>query len=244
MGHTRNNRRFAQYWTRIIVENAEVRNWLLQNGETEGRIALIPSGIEIKERPLIREREAFRASLGLDESRFVIGYCGRWSPEKNPLGFIEIAARLSEQHPDYSFVMTGAGQLSGEISNKLSQISALNGRFHLLGNVPDLAPVLSGLDVLLLPSLIDGRPVVVLEALAAGVPVVASNIGGLPALIHTGLNGILCQVGHVNEFVDAVRSICEDRQKMEGYKQAARQFAEEHLDSRKMIRNYADILSK
>jgi glycosyltransferase involved in cell wall biosynthesis len=240
-GHTPNNRKFAEFIDGNIVENSEVREWLMSRGEQDKRIALIPSGVDLSATTDLAARSV-RASIGARPDDVVVGFCGRWSPEKNPIAFIEMAERLID-NAGIHFVMTGTGQLADDVSRRLAAAAGLARRFHLLGSVPAIEPVLAALDILVLPSLVDGRPVVVLEALAAGVAVVASEVGGVPELIVPGRNGELCPPGDIDAFVQAVAALAADRQKLARYKAEARAFAEQHLDEELMLKRYVEVLT-
>lgn len=244
VGHTANNRTYADYIDCNLVENTEVRRWLLDHGESEERIKIIPSGVDLPV-PLPTEgRDQFRAALGAHPDHLVVGFSGRWSPEKDPVGFIEIAERVagSPVMPVH-FVMTGAGRLEDGIARRLAASPQLRNCFHLLGHVADLSSVLSAYDILVLPSTVDGRPIVVLEALAAGVPVVASDVGGLPELVLPGVNGFLCKPQHYAGFAEVVGRIVEDRELLAKLKHGARRFAEENLGANAMVRAYENALS-
>jgi glycosyltransferase involved in cell wall biosynthesis len=171
----------------------------------------------------------------------VVGFCGRWSPEKNPIAFIDMAERLANK-AGVHFVMTGTGKLADDVAGRLAAATGLARRFHLLGCVPAIEPVLASLDILVLPSLVDGRPVVVLEALAAGVAVVASEVGGVPELVLPGKTGELCPPGNTDAFVEAVAALSADRKKLARYKAEARAYAEQHLDEELMLKRYVDLL--
>ena len=176
------------------------------------------------------------------EGTVVVGFSGRWSIEKNPLGFVEIAAACGD-HEKLRFVMTGAGNLRNEVAEAVARLDPAPGRFHLLGAVPDLVEVLPGYDMLVVPSTLDGRPVVILEALACGVPVVASRVGGIPELVHDGRNGVLCEPGDTAAFAAAITSLADDPARLAAMKREARALAERELDIRAMLDGYAEALA-
>ncbi len=110
--------------------------------------------------------------------------------------------------------------------------------FHLVGEVEDVAPWLRSYDVLVLPSKLDGRPVVVMESLAMGVAVVASRVGALPELIDDGVDGYLCSPDRIEEFVDRLVRLEGDRDLLARMKSAARRKAQLKLDEREMLDRY------
>ena len=134
--------------------------------------------------------------------------------------------------------MTGTGPLRPAIESAIEAAAFPTGQFHLVGEVPDLMPYLSTYDVLILPSVLDGRPVVVLEALAMGVPVIASKVGALTELIEDGVNGFLCEPGDTKAFADRLEMLTRSPARLAGMKAAAREFAERHLDARMKLAAY------
>ncbi len=229
VGHTANNRRFAAFIDLNLVESAAVQDWLLANGETPERVRLIPSGID-----LARYVPAARAPT---PGRFVVGCSGRLSEEKSPLDFLAIAERIGPQ-AGMSFVMTGAGPLEPLLRAAIRG-RKLESRLRFLGVVEDVRTALAQYDALVLPSRLDGRPTVVLEALAMGIPVIASAVGGLPDLIRDGETGFLCRPGDIAAFARAIARLQQDPALHARMAVAARRFAEESLGLDRMVAGYA-----
>jgi glycosyltransferase involved in cell wall biosynthesis len=177
--------------------------------------------------------------LSATQDELIVGFSGRWGPEKDPLMFVEIARRLS--HLPIHFVMTGAGPLRSRIEEIIAA-GKLGNRFHLVGEVEDVRPWIRSYDALILPSRLDGRPLVVLEALALGVPVITSAVGGLPELVDDGVNGFLCVPGITEHFAGKIARLALDRKLLVRMKKSARRSAEQNLDSRKMLSSYAQAL--
>lgn len=242
VGHTARHLKYARHVDITLVENGEVRDWLVEHGEDPTRIEAIPSGVDLTHhRP--QASSPLRGRIGAGPGDVIVGFSGRWSVEKNPLGFIQIASALRDEG-NVHFVMTGAGKMADEVQAAFEASGLSDARFHILGAVDDLGEVLPGYDVLVVPSTLDGRPVVILEALAAGVPVVASRIGGIPELVIPGLNGALCDPGDVEGFVQAIRDLTGDPERLAAAKAAARTFAEENLDEHSMTAHYIRALSR
>lgn len=235
IGHTKNNRKYAKLIDVNFVENKEVLQYLLDAGESKDRVLQISSGIDLQQY-LPRPRDAsVTGSLNAAPDELIVGFSGRWSDEKDPLAFVEIARKSS--HLPIRFVMTGAGALRSKIENAVAN-AQLGDRFHLIGGVEDVQVWIASYDVLVLPSRLDGRPVVVLEALALGVPVIASAVGGLPELVHDGLNGFLCQPRMIENFVERLEWLALDRELLKRMKRTARRSAERNLDARSMLSRY------
>lgn len=236
VGHTANNRKYAEHIDRILVENREVATWLIEAGEPAGNIEQIPSGVDLD---LLRPRSeptGVLDMLGIAPDAFVAGYSGRLSEEKDPDAFLDIA-RACRKDSRLVFLMTGAGPLSDQVQKRIEKL-ALGSAFRFLGQVETVSDYMSSYGVLVLPSKFDGRPVAVLESLALGVPVIASRVGALPELIQEGVTGFLCEPGDVDAFAERIRWLAGHPEEHRRMKIAARAFAERELDARRMLERY------
>jgi len=124
----------------------------------------------------------------------VVGAAGRLSPEKGFGVLVEAAAKVLAAAPGVGFVVFGEGPLRGDLSRRVAA-AGLEGRFLLPGFRGDLDGVLPHLDLMVLPSFTEGLPNVVLEAFAAGTPVVATAVGGTPEVVEDGESGYLVPPG-------------------------------------------------
>ena len=242
LGHTANNRRYADCIDLTFVENNEVHDWLIEAGERPERISVVQSGVDLVENAPPPDSKKAREEAGLPEEAMVVGFFGRWSEEKDPLGFVEIARRVPEKL-NVTFVMTGAGPLESELRQAIAAAAFPPDRFLLKGAVPDLKLYLRACDVLVLPSRLDGRPNVVMEALASGIPVVSSRVGALPEMFEASRQGYLCAPGDYESFAARLIELATDRQKLTQFKRDARSHAEQNLNISRMLNAYQDRLS-
>jgi glycosyltransferase involved in cell wall biosynthesis len=242
VGHAAKNRRRRDAIDLTIVENREVESWLLSRGEAPARVRLIPSGVDLAAAHPDLRTGALRSRVNAREGERLVGFCGRWSEEKNPRAFLELAARIPADWP-LRFVMTGTGPQRAELERELPGMSIPAERLHILGVVDAVLPLLADLDLLVVPSLLDGRPLVVLEALAVGTPVLASRVGGLPELIRHGETGWLCEPGDTDGFLQYLHKVASGEADLEGMRRRARASAEADLDRDTMMRSFAKALS-
>lgn len=195
--------RFAPYLDAVIVEGTDVAERLIEGGFPDGKIFHVPSAIRLPafSRPPpkpVRER-------GLR-----VGFVGRMDPHsKNPRTFVEMAGRL--QPLGLHFLMIGDGPEAAWIDPWIQEHQG-SVSLHLIRHVSDeqLIEHLASLDILVVPSLKDGRPLVIREAQALQVPVIASRVGSIPELLLDGAAGILCEPGNVSEFAEAVTRLAEN----------------------------------
>ncbi|HUN44741.1 MAG TPA: glycosyltransferase [Acetobacteraceae bacterium] len=235
--HADSNRQYRRWIDRTFVESEEVYRWLINDGAATDTVALVRSGVNTQRLRSPVHATNLRQSIGGTTGDLVIGYSGRWSEEKDPLAFVEIARRTDPTLP-VRFVMTGAGHLGPDISRSVAAAKFPLGRFHVLGDVGDIQPWLHAYDLLVLPSRLDGRPVIVMEALAVGVPVLASRVGALPEMIHEGVTGWLFEAGDIDGFVARIGQVARDPDALIAMRRAARAFADAHLDERHMHELY------
>jgi glycosyltransferase involved in cell wall biosynthesis len=141
------------------------------------RTQVVPNGIDLAQFTSTQtDRCALRRELGLPETATLVGHVGRFVEQKNHRQLIEIFAEIARHRPDAALILVGAGHLQTEIRERVADLG-LAKRVRFLGVRRDLPRVLPNLDVLVMPSLYEGLPVVLVEAQAAGVPsVVAGTI--------------------------------------------------------------------
>lgn len=170
----------------------------------------IPLGLELQpfaDTP--RRAGACRARFGIPPDAPLIGIVGRIVPIKNHALFLQMAQRVHQQHPDAYFLIVGDGELRAEVKAQAAQLG-LGDRVVFTGFLQDLKPVYSDLDVLVISSDNEGTPVSIIEALAAGVPVVSTAVGGVPDLLHGGDYGRIVPPGDPDALAEAVRAALVD----------------------------------
>lgn len=147
-------------------------------------------------------REA-RSTLGLDGDAPVIGWVGRFAPQKDPLVLVAVLSRVLERVPHAQAVLIGDGPMRAEVEAAVAADAGLAGRVHLAGLRHDARSLFCAFDLVLHPSRWEGQPRVVQEALAERVPVVASGAAGVRSLVEDGVSGQVVEIGDVQAMADA-----------------------------------------
>lgn len=244
-GHIDNNRKYKSYIDLNIVENETVETCLLTKyQEPKDKVRLIHNGVSTDYFSADSGISDLLTSFELDTSiskKFVISFMGRFSEEKCPELFVEIANKFKGDD-DLHFVMAGHGVLHEKITGLIHNYGIAQ-KISLPGFI-DAKTCLVISNLLILPSQIDGRPNVVLESLSMGVPVIASAVGGLPKIIQNGVNGFLCQPGDVNDFVSRIQEVIADRALYLKVKQGARDYAVKNLDVSVMQSKYLEVFEQ
>lgn len=156
---------------------------------------VIMNGIDL--RPLHaagERRSSSRARYRLSEGKFAIVCVARLMPQKNHAGLIRAFGLLAQRLPQLTLLLVGDGPLRPALEEQVRQ-AGLHGRVRFLGASDDVPSLLAAADAFVLSSHFEGNPLSVMEALAAGLPVVASAVGGVPELITDGENGLLAAPG-------------------------------------------------
>ncbi|HXA63648.1 MAG TPA: glycosyltransferase [Bryobacteraceae bacterium] len=243
-GHLANNRRYASLIDLTVVPSRTLADLLTQkHGEESNRVAVIPHGIEIGAAGLLHDGACAADSvLPADfQGKFLVSFFGRFSPEKAPLNFVEIARQLARQSDDYRFCMTGDGPERTKVLDAINQ-AGLQSVLHAPGFVQDVKPLLQATDVVVLPSVLDGMPLIVLEAQALGKCVVASSIGSLPEVIEDGVSGFLCPPGAMATFVQRIEELRLSPKLCSQMAQAAQVSVHDRFGAERMIALYLRAL--
>lgn len=142
---------------------------------------IIPNGLDFT-RFLKAEPGRLRAELGLRPDKFLLGFIGRLTKIKNPHDVIRAIAQVNQNDREAHLIVVGQGELESELRNEADALG-LDGRIHFLGWREKMESVYSDLDLVALVSQNEGLPLVLLEAMAAGRPVVSTLVGGAPSLL-------------------------------------------------------------
>jgi len=179
----------------------------------------IGSGIDLCAFEGVRtRREKTRQAIGVDDAALLIGTVGRLEPIKGVAYFVEAAREIAAQIPTAEFVVIGDGSERAMLERAAAPLGK---RFRFLGLRSDVPDLMGALDVMVLPSLNEGMGRVLVEAAAAGTPVVASRVGGVPEVVREGETGLLVVPGDAAAIADAVTVLCTDKEKREQFGRAA-----------------------
>lgn len=192
----------------VIFEAPRIGDFLEQNiGIRPERLSMIPNGVNLEiyhpAEPGWEGRERIRRELWDEEDVTIVGAVMSLLPKKNPFLLVDSAARVLERHPRARFFIAGDGPLRGEVESRIRE-KGIEGRFRLLGIRRDIPEIFRAIDMLALCSDREGCPNVVLEAMASGLPVVATYAGGTDQLVLDGKNGRLVPIRDTDKFTEAL----------------------------------------
>jgi len=196
-----------------VAVSAKIARSLKAAGVPEDRIRVIANGVDMAERfrpDRVSGQEA-RRLLGLRPDGFLAVFVGRLSPEKRPLAFLDVLEALGSSGADVRGLLVGDGALRGEVEARLRALPP-----DLLAWMAHLPPermndVFAAADVLVLTSTIEGMPFVVIEALASGCPVAATDVGDISSIVREGVNGFLVEPSRPEDLADRIGRLLADR---------------------------------
>lgn len=188
--------RLARETDRIVAVSHATAEDLLRFGvATEEKLVVVQPGIELEELLAIRRGDArargpLRALIGASAEDVLVGVVGRLAEVKRPELALEVFELLRPHHPELHLVFVGDGEGRRVLERRIAGLGP-EARAHLLGNRADMSSVLTELDLVLSTSRSEGMPVALIEAAAAGLPVVATPVGGVPELVAHERTGFL-----------------------------------------------------
>lgn len=158
-------------------------------------------------------RYQIRKQLGIPESWNVVCFVGRLSPEKGIKNLYDVICETIKSSLNIAFIIVGDGEMKTILEICQHDFPE---RVFLLGHQPDVSPFYQASDILLLPSLSEGLPMVALEAFAYGLPLVANNVGGVSEVVIDNFNGILCSRWNSKEISKKmIALLIDNRMKLE-----------------------------
>lgn len=177
---------------RVIAVSSGVAESISPPGRRPGPpVEVIHHGVDLSAvRSGPAARRTARATLGEDEQRPLIGTVANMTPKKDQATLLRAMRRVVHDIPDARLLIIGTGPLQPELES-LAQKSLPSGAVRFLGMRTDVQEILPALDVFTLTSLHEGLSIAMLEAMAAGVPVVATRVGGIPEALRDGVEGLL-----------------------------------------------------
>lgn len=232
-GQIRLQRQAYRLATKVVANSVAARDMLEQEGLAAASIAVIPNGVEAAaypDRDPIAARRPVRSVVTVANLR----------PEKCHETLIAAAALLAPDFPDAHFRVVGDGPRRAGLE-ALVRARGLERHITFLGHREDVAQLLTEADVFALPSRSEAFPNGALEAMAAGLPVVASAVGGLLDLIEHGHTGLLAEPGNPEAFAAALRHLFTDRATAAGMGQRAQAQVRQRYSFERMVQSFEDL---
>jgi len=240
---------------RVLVNAEGIRDHILKMGSvTPGKIVVIHNGLdappqdEMDARALrVRRRAELLSKLGLGADAKIVGSVAGLRPVKGHRYLLEAAAKVMKADARVHLVLVGDGELRDEIAAQAARLG-IGARTSLLGHREDSAQLAAAFDVAVLASLSEGLPNAVMEAMAAGAPVVATAVGGTPELIEDGQTGFLVPPANPEALAERIEYALSHAGLTGLIAMRGRQFIIERFGMERMVaaveRLYDEVISK
>ncbi|MCL5057638.1 MAG: glycosyltransferase family 4 protein [Actinobacteria bacterium] len=224
----------AGYTARIIAVSEALRRELIdREGVRPERVVTVYNGIAPEAFCSGPDREYLERVTGIPAGRKLVGTVARLAPQKGLKYLLNAASLLSARGEELSFVIVGDGPLRKELEKEVSDLD-LPGRVFFTGQRRDVDRLMPCFDVFVLPSVSEGLPLTILEAMAAGRPVVSTRVGGIPEVIEEGVSGLLVDPGDIEGLARAIAYIAGDEEIARRMGGQGRERVVKHFNSRKM----------
>ena len=202
--------RLLRFFPRVMAVSAPMKDQLVAYGLDAARVDVVINAVEEAAQGGSSRRE-MRLRLGISESEFVFGFVGRLSDEKGVDHLLQAAESLVAQERSARFVIVGDGPRKDDLL-AATRSRGLEGKVDYVGFQSNTAPWYETFDAFVLPSLSEGTPMALLEAMAHGLPSVATAVGGVPQVVSDGENGLLVPAADRAKLCEAMRSLMTNAQ--------------------------------
>jgi glycosyltransferase involved in cell wall biosynthesis len=235
-------------YAKIVAISARIESQLVTGARIDAqRVARIASAVDTSSyRPAPAARNTLLERMGLDTEAVVIGMAGQLIARKGHRLLLDSLPSVLDAHPRARVLLFGRGPLEAAIRRRIETLG-IAGRARLVGYRDDFVELLPGLDLLVHPAQREGMGSVVLEALACGVPVIASRVGGIVDVIEDGVHGVLVSPEEPRLLGRAISAMIADAGTRRSLAQAGRQRVREHFSVESMTTEYkalyASVLS-
>jgi glycosyltransferase involved in cell wall biosynthesis len=224
---------------RIVTISEGIRQVMLAHGVPEAQLTCVPSAVDTGRYQPGGDPAAFRRSCGLPEDSVVIGVIAQMIPRKGHEVLFAALPEVLRKHPDVRVLLFGKGPLEPELRRAVAA-QGLERNVMFAGYRSDMDQVIPCLDVVAHPAWLEGLGVSLLETAACGVPLIASRAGGMPEIVHPGVNGYLIEPGDSHALTGYLLDLLDHPERRREFGAAGRRLALERFAVGRMVAgNYA-----
>lgn len=220
------NKILSRITDKIIAVSESIKRDIVKHDKIDpSKILVIYNGIDISKFAPSEKFENIREKLLINADDIVIGFVGRLVPAKGLEYLIEVISYLKEEFKNIKLLIVGEGSLLGNLKDKARE-NGIHDRVIFTGQRRDVPDILHCMDIFVIPSIAEGIPNALLEAMAMGKPIIATKVGGIPEIIEDGFNGLLVPPRDSGVLAAAIKTLIDNRQLAVKIGQTARDFAQ------------------
>ncbi len=227
--------------TRIIAVSKAVKNYLISWHRVKSdKIRVIYNGIDAHKYDVNFDIKEYKRMLNLQHDIPTVAFIGRLVKLKGVNYFLEAAASILRNGKRVQFVVVGDGPLKERLIKQAANLS-ISQHVHFIGFRKDIPQILSVIDILVVPSLFEGLPLTILEAMHAGKTIIATRVGGIPEAIKDGETGILVSPRDYHALTKGLLELLNDPEKRKEMGKKGKQRALQHFNVERMVKEYSNI---
>jgi glycosyltransferase involved in cell wall biosynthesis len=227
-------------YDRVISISQRIREVLLAAGVPADKIVCVPSGIDTERYGRSCDRQWFLREFGLEESHRVLAAIAQLIPRKGHRVLLEALPEVIGEFPDLRVLLFGRGPLEAELK-ELCRRRGVSTQVVFAGFRPDLDRVLPCLDLVVHPAVMEGLGLSLLEAAAAGIPIVAARVGGVPEIVQDGVTGLLVPPADPRSLTVAIVRVLRQRELARALGDAGRDFVWRNFSVAAMVEGNLNV---
>jgi len=224
-------------YTAVVAVSEEVKQRLLKAGVRGEKIHLIRNGIDL--RPFDNASPSL-PNAQLEDHPPIVGLIGRLSVEKGVDIFLHAAAHVLAELPSTKFVVVGEGPDRDELESLIDELK-LRQSVAMLGRRDDMPSVYASLDIMVSASRQEGLPMALLEGMASSLPIIATPVGDVPAMVRDGQTGVMVPPENAASLASAIVALLRDPTRRERLGTAARKLIEDEFSADRMTADYLHV---
>jgi len=205
------------------------------------KVVVIPNGVRFPSRSRVVNRRAIRSRFGIDDGAFVVVTAARLTKPKGHKFLLEALPELIKRIPRFHCLLLGDGNMRAELEGRCNALE-LEDKVTFAGAVDDVLDILPACDLFALPSLWEGLPVALIEAMGMGLPVVATAVAGTPEVVVSGESGVLVAPGDTEALAEAITTLYENENIRRRVADVGRIRAREMFDMEFVVGRYESVL--
>lgn len=230
---------FSKVITDVIVNSDEIGRSIVEKNPDmieATKIHTIYNGVNINE-----YQPNIEGSIQREGDEIILGTTGRCVAQKNQLVLLDVVAELKRRGRNIKLYIAGTGPLEAQLKLKITALG-LDNQVHLLGFLSDPKPMLASLDVYLFPSHYEGSANSVIEAMAMAKPSVVFAVSSMPEMIEHGINGQLADYPDVDDFIEKLDELVQNKQKRQAMGIASKQLVEQKFNNKVIFKQIKELL--
>jgi len=237
----------TRYANKIVAVSEEIASELSSYGIPQNKLKVIDNGIDLNKFSRQKKDDTLKRAFGFDERSRIIGTIASLTEEKGHDYLLQAAKGIILSFPDANFLIVGDGRERHRLEEKVAELG-LTGKVIFAGTRKDIPEILSILDLFVLPSLKEGLPMALLEALASCLPVIATDVGAVSKVIISNETGLLIKSADTENLREAIATLLSDKSQalrlgLQGHKKVEAEFSSQAM-SAKYFNLYRQVLTE